>query len=64
MRTRTVNKPLGEDSNTNAHRQQNERANEELQIFDSSTIRVEHTPRGIRLHVKNPSKGGSVQDCY
>lgn len=54
MRTHTQNKPLGNDAATDFALQQQARGQEELQFYDSSTIRVEQTTRGIRLHAKIP----------
>ena len=53
MRTYTTQQPLGNDAATDAAIRIGKRANNELQFFDSTTVKVEHTVRGIRLHVKS-----------
>lgn len=59
MRTRTQVRPLGADDQTDHLHQQSERAQNELQIFDSTTVKVENTTRGIRLHAKIPPSPSS-----
>ena len=46
MRTRTNPKPLGTDPATDFHSQKHERANEELQFYNSGTVKIRHTTRG------------------
>jgi hypothetical protein len=60
MRTRTQNKVIGTTSEAGFHHGQQERAQEELQVFDSATVKWEHTTRGMRAHAKVPfaGKGG------
>lgn len=62
MRTYTQNKPVGTDAATDYMVRQQSRANLELQIYDSTTVKVEHTTRGVRLHAKQTPKssGGMV----
>lgn len=54
MRTHNPNKPTGNDAETTFHSQQHDRSNLELQFFDSSTVKVEQTTRGVRWHAKIP----------
>lgn len=54
MRTRTQNKVTGTSSEAGFHHGQQERAQDELQIFDSATVKVEHMTRGVKLHAKIP----------
>jgi hypothetical protein len=52
MRTRTQNKVMGTTAEAGFHHGQQERAQDELQFFDSTTVKVEQTTRGVRFHVK------------
>lgn len=52
MRTHTSNAPLGTDAATDAALRDQNRLRSEHEFFDSTTVSVEHTTRGIRLHVK------------
>lgn len=54
MRTRTQNKVIGTTAEAGFHRGQQERAQEELQFYDSPTVKVEQTTRGVRFHAKVP----------
>jgi len=54
MRTHSINRPVGNDAETSFHSRQYDRAQTELQFFDSTTVKVEQTTRGIRLHAKLP----------
>lgn len=54
MRTRTQNKVTGTTSEAGFHHGQQERAQDELQFFDSTTVKVEQTTRGVRFHAKVP----------
>lgn len=54
MRSFTFQKPVGTDAETDHVIRQQDRAQNELQLFDSTTVKVEHTTRGIRLHAKFP----------
>jgi len=63
MRSRTQHKPLGNDSETDFQQSQQDRGQTELQFYDSTTVKWEHTTRGIRAHVKpfsanTPASGG------
>lgn len=59
MRTHSTNKPTGNDGETTFHTRQHERSNLELQFFDSSTVKVEQTTRGVRWHAKIPPASSS-----
>lgn len=63
MRTYTQQRPVGTDAATDHFTRQQERVNNELQVYDSPTVKVEKRTRGIRLHVK-PSRGGSGGDKW
>ena len=52
MRTHTSNAPLGADAATDAALRERTRSRDEHEFFDSTTVTVEHTTRGIRFHVK------------
>lgn len=58
MRTYTQNKPAGGDAATDWALRQQSRAQEELQFFDSPTVKFHVTTRGIRAHVRQSSVGG------
>lgn len=67
MRTHSIQKPVGTDAATDFVTRQQSRAQDELQIFSSTTVRVEHTTRGIRLHVQIPPTsppGPSVSSSF
>lgn len=49
MRTRTTNRPLGTDAAADFHNQQFDRAQQETQVFNSTTVKAHRTTRGIRL---------------
>lgn len=51
MRSYTNNKPLGTDGATDAAVRNLQRQTE-LQFYDSTTIKVEQTLRGVRFHAK------------
>ena len=51
MRSYTQNKPLGTDGATDAA-VRNLQKQTELQFYDSTTIKVEQTLRGVRFHAK------------
>jgi hypothetical protein len=55
MRTFSNNKPLGTDAEANYVQRQFQRQGSELQFYDSTTIKVEQTLRGIRLHARSQS---------
>ena len=63
MRTRTQNGITGNTYEANYHRGQQERSQNELQFFDSGTVKVEQTLRGVRFHAKVPPfiSGGDFQ---
>lgn len=54
MRSYTQIRPVGSDSATDFVDRQQKRANNELEFFDSTTVKVERTTRGIRMHAKIP----------
>ena len=56
MRTRTQNGVTGNDGLAEFAQHQQKRL-DELQFFDSTTVKVEQTTRGVRLHVRaSPSE--------
>jgi hypothetical protein len=52
MRTRTTNRPLGTDAAADFHNQQFERSHQEMQVFNSTTVKAHRTTRGIRFNSK------------
>ena len=52
MRTHTSNAPLGADAATDAALRERTRSRDEHEFFDSTTVTVEHTTRGVKFHVK------------
>jgi hypothetical protein len=52
MRTRTQNGVIGTTHEASFHRAQQDRVQNELQFFDSTTVKFERTTRGIRAHAK------------
>jgi len=61
MRSFSQNKPVGNDAETDFATRTHARQQEELQFYDSTTIKVEQTTRGIKFHAKipPPSKGST-----
>ena len=57
MRTHTIGKPTGTDAATDFALRQQNRAQEELQFFDSTTVKFSRTTRGITARVI-PARGG------
>jgi len=64
MRTHSTTKPVGNDAETTFHSRQHERAQAELQFYDSMTVRVEQTTRGIRFHAKIPPPGSGTKGWF
>jgi hypothetical protein len=54
MRTRTDNAPLGNDPATDSALRNRDRLQNEHQFYDSTTVKVEQTTRGVRFHAKIP----------
>ena len=54
MRTRTEIRPTGTNAQTDFAHQQGRQVNDELQFFDSQSVKIERTTRGIRLHANIP----------
>lgn len=59
MRTHTQIRPLGNDPATDHARQQQSRASEELQLYDSEDIVFKRTTNGIRAYLKRKFFGGN-----
>jgi hypothetical protein len=64
MRTRTQNGVVGTDHLAGYAQGQQERTHNELQFFDSTTVKVEHTVRGIRLHAKSNPSASDAGDVW
>jgi hypothetical protein len=65
MRTQTLVKAVGNDAFT-SELQKIRRAVDEMQIFDSETVKVQKTTRGLRLTAKIPpsTAGGSADENF
>lgn len=64
MRTHSTNKPTGNDAETTFHSRDHDRQYAELQFYDSTTVRVEQTTRGIRMHAKIPPANPSTKGWF
>jgi len=64
MRTRTEIRPTGTNAQTDYTHQQGRQVHDELQMFDSQTVKFERTTRGWRAHSKiPPPKNKKVPYC-